>query len=483
MKRMLGMAVLLACVGGLRAQVGVLDATKFPGGDIGAQVNQAFASCHGPCSVALPPRASYSQKTTIVVPGEAGQNLDCQSSGLLWQGVGDAIRVKGRNGDSPSGEIRNCTVAMSPGNRAAANGVRQESRIWFSYRNDTFLNWTNPGSAGLLIDNSRGADWPGYNERTHIRDVSFSNDLIGLRLVANDGGTNSFARSVIEIECNEHDGQTCFSGEQGADIYSVDEFSVHANLSSNSKPASLLTLSGGSGIRTGKGYIEAECAGSVPSYLYDIEDANAKFQLPGGVWNLGGCTSLNKAGNTANTIGSVDASGFTMQAMPYSLGLPQANNSKVIWNGSSWRYGIPTVGGYPSGTFQIFNRSTAGKPEVDDESETDAPELNVVACSGFNTHNGSPGGCGFGPGYGSGMREGGTLVPGYALETAGGLGIRDAKGRYAAAVSVDGMFTETLHTPASSSAPCTAGQFADDANFHYVCVAKDRWKRVALSEF
>lgn len=40
-----------------------------------------------------------------------------------------------------------------------------------------------------------------------------------------------------------------------------------------------------------------------------------------------------------------------------------------------------------------------------------------------------------------------------------------------------------LNTPASSSAPCTAGQMSDDANYHYVCVAANTWKRVALSSF
>jgi hypothetical protein len=45
------------------------------------------------------------------------------------------------------------------------------------------------------------------------------------------------------------------------------------------------------------------------------------------------------------------------------------------------------------------------------------------------------------------------------------------------------QYTETLHTPASSSEPCTAGTFTDDANYHYVCVATNTWKRVALSSF
>ena len=44
-------------------------------------------------------------------------------------------------------------------------------------------------------------------------------------------------------------------------------------------------------------------------------------------------------------------------------------------------------------------------------------------------------------------------------------------------------YHETLRTPSSSSSACNAGDFTDDANFHYVCVAANAWKRVALSSF
>ncbi len=53
----------------------------------------------------------------------------------------------------------------------------------------------------------------------------------------------------------------------------------------------------------------------------------------------------------------------------------------------------------------------------------------------------------------------------------------------AAGISPTGVYSETLYTPASSSAACTAGMFADDANYHYVCVAANVWKRAALSSF
>jgi hypothetical protein len=55
-------------------------------------------------------------------------------------------------------------------------------------------------------------------------------------------------------------------------------------------------------------------------------------------------------------------------------------------------------------------------------------------------------------------------------------------------VNANGIFTaESFHvnlaTPPSSSAPCIAGQIGADANYIYVCVATNRWKRSALSSF
>lgn len=38
-----------------------------------------------------------------------------------------------------------------------------------------------------------------------------------------------------------------------------------------------------------------------------------------------------------------------------------------------------------------------------------------------------------------------------------------------------------LYTPPTSGATCSTGQFSDDTGYHYVCVATNTWKRVALS--
>jgi hypothetical protein len=55
-------------------------------------------------------------------------------------------------------------------------------------------------------------------------------------------------------------------------------------------------------------------------------------------------------------------------------------------------------------------------------------------------------------------------------------------------VNANGIFTTgsfhvNLTTPSSSSAPCTAGQIGADANYIYVCVATNTWRRSALSSF
>jgi hypothetical protein len=50
-------------------------------------------------------------------------------------------------------------------------------------------------------------------------------------------------------------------------------------------------------------------------------------------------------------------------------------------------------------------------------------------------------------------------------------------------VYTTGSFHVNLSTPASSSAPCTAGQIGADAKYVYVCVATNTWKRSALGSF
>ena len=95
---------------------------------------------------------------------------------------------------------------------------------------------------------------------------------------------------------------------------------------------------------------------------------------------------------------------------------------------------------------------------------------------------------------GWGYNHAGGQIISTATTNAGGLSITNAGTSLVApngstifsltnAAAIAPLFQETLTTPASSSASCTAGQFTDDASFHYVCVAANTWKRAALSAF
>ena len=52
-----------------------------------------------------------------------------------------------------------------------------------------------------------------------------------------------------------------------------------------------------------------------------------------------------------------------------------------------------------------------------------------------------------------------------------------------ASAHFDSLVVNPSSRPAHSSSPCSAGQLAADANFVYVCVATNQWKRSPLSSF
>lgn len=102
-------------------------------------------------------------------------------------------------------------------------------------------------------------------------------------------------------------------------------------------------------------------------------------------------------------------------------------------------------------------------------------------------------GIGVGTGIGTNIKyglivdlDGKTTAP-QGLTSAGTLSVSSdviATGQIKSSQSVSAVsYSEVLTTPASSTAACKAGQFTDDANNHYVCVADNHWRRVALQDF
>jgi len=127
-----------------------LSATDFAGGDIGAQINAAFASCSGRCYVRVP-QGVYTYTTSIRIPvaSQGGATLECDSMStrLSYAGSGDAMAALGVGESEPGILIKNCWLdgsLASPGTnglhlRAIGGGLIENIRV-LGFSGDGVLN-------------------------------------------------------------------------------------------------------------------------------------------------------------------------------------------------------------------------------------------------------------------------------------------------------------------------------------------------------
>lgn len=68
---------------------------------------------------------------------------------------------------------------------------------------------------------------------------------------------------------------------------------------------------------------------------------------------------------------------------------------------------------------------------------------------------------------------------------AAGSGIMVADNAGTATVAIDStvVSTRVIVPPKTSSSPCASGQFSFDVDYYYLCIAANKWKRFALSNF
>jgi hypothetical protein len=64
-----------------------------------------------------------------------------------------------------------------------------------------------------------------------------------------------------------------------------------------------------------------------------------------------------------------------------------------------------------------------------------------------------------------------------------GVTVADNAGTATVAIDPSIVSTRVITPPKSSSSACTSGQFSFDADYYYLCVASNQWKRFALSNF
>ena len=184
--------LLLFSHGEIQAQAadGVRAATAFPGEDIGAKINAAFAACAGkPCTVFVP-AGDYRFKTTIVVPGGESFTLHMDSGAFLhYEGDGWALSTSLNTGRA---FIRGGHIY---GNPSAKAGII-----------------LMPGTQGIYIDeidvkNFSGGDGIldiGANV-VKITNVQSRDNLFGVHLMGSPGyASNNVTVSGSNIVGNSH---------------------------------------------------------------------------------------------------------------------------------------------------------------------------------------------------------------------------------------------------------------------------------------
>ena len=75
--------------------------------------------------------------------------------------------------------------------------------------------------------------------------------------------------------------------------------------------------------------------------------------------------------------------------------------------------------------------------------------------------------------------QGAAGTPGGAQGTVGAQGVQGATGPQ----GVQGATTASGSAPASATSTGSAGTIAYDANYVYICIATNTWKRVAISSW
>ena len=257
-----GCVVGQTCTSALTPQklAGVVYVDQYPGADFGARFNAAVAAnctVNVPCFLAASANTFYDLTTQGTFPNNINIWLDLQHSVIASHVAGEAFHVGFMNEDSQTGGIINGTIIRASDNTAAnASGVIQDSRIWFTYDNLKIAGFHNPSSVGIRWQNTGTAQWDGtgnvngYNERNHLTRTSFSDDTNGLELLGSQGGTNSFARIVIDAHFDMFPGQKgVYLHGGGSDVYGSN-IDIRGNLSSTvSSPATLLAIGDGSEIR------------------------------------------------------------------------------------------------------------------------------------------------------------------------------------------------------------------------------------------
>lgn len=242
---------------------GVLTATQFPGADIGAQVNAAFAACNNQCTVYIP-AGSYRYGTTINMnkptqsltgAGSALTILNYTGSGdgVLWQMVPFTTQKAG----TLQGISFLCTAAT-------VNCIHSGSVQNSTWHDLTVSGAIGPNGVGILLENTLIRGFKTWTERTFMHNVSIGSEgpsgpsagnTFGL-VFRNNGGGQSFGYNDFSVTFNVEAGQTGTLIDSHAYLYHT-LFAAQGNIDATDASTSWLTVKGAMAQGTYTAYAEA----------------------------------------------------------------------------------------------------------------------------------------------------------------------------------------------------------------------------------
>jgi hypothetical protein len=158
---------------------GLVNATLFPGGDFGAQVNAAMASCSDilPCHVVIPPGV-YSYATPVLLPRRTqGLEVTCdRNATLTYTGTGDAFGTQPQvfGGTNLAQTILDGGCALI-GTSAANSGVHFRPGQGFTLRDWQISGFT--AGDGIWVDGVNVAEISGTTSKGNLNGIHITGNM------------------------------------------------------------------------------------------------------------------------------------------------------------------------------------------------------------------------------------------------------------------------------------------------------------------
>lgn len=430
---------------------GTINAETFPGADIGAKINAAFASCSGSfasprrsCSVVLPPGGVYTTTTPIVIPGDgvapyvASASLDCRDSQITYTGTGAGLTVMGGNTYN-SGELRNCVII--------APTVVFWSRTSFRVSNVGFYT---TAATGVQFINDHAHGGPGYTEQNQWSHVEL--DGTGACLVTfsqdaslADGGSffyNTFTSIHVGLNSQK---AVCLSDNTGIPISlwgNTWEMTVNGGGTST-----VFWIGNGASMIRGRVSLHGEAAGG-----YDVfaSATNSIFEEFGESY-VSNLAHGYGGGVPKSNIFFKGTDGFQT---PYSGGIA-ARACKTFPDGPGIIWLANYGGNEASCTWEIRTRATDNTNQDVNIQGSGTAYQTVFFVSPCSTQ----GGIGIGPGYAitNGVCNTEANIPKHTLEYNGTFGSKDKKFEADANGNAHALTLRINSGPVASQPTCAVG--------------------------